>query len=139
MPNPWGFIEVTKRVLEDDGLKDMFPPTYSWFGEKEIESVSEEQCYTCQNCRNNIIEALRKINGTFDNEERRKILNLIEENEDGCYQKFLESLEREKDGKTPKERYREFLQNLVNQTDKTSISVPRKTILSDKSDYIDER
>ncbi len=140
MPNPWGFIEVTKRVLEDDGLKDMFPPTYSWFGEKEIESVSEEQCYTCQNCRNNIIEALRKINGTFDNEERRKILkHLIEENEDGCYQKFLESLEREKDGKTPKERYREFLQNLVNQTDKTSISVPRKTILSDKSDYIDER
>lgn len=123
MPNPWGFIEVTKRVLEDDELKDMFPPTYSWFGEKEIESVSEEQCYTCLNCKNNIIRSLKKINGTFDNKERRRILKqLIEENEDGCYQKFLESLEKEKDEKTSEDRYREFLQNLVNQTDKDHTS-----------------
>lgn len=135
MPNPWGFIEVTKRVLEDNELEDMSPPTYSWFGEKEIDSVSEEQCYTCQDCRNNIIEALKQINGTFDNEERRTILNqLIDNNEDGCYQKFLEGLEKEKDGKTPKERYREFLQNLANRTDKATVSVPKETILSDKSD-----
>lgn len=115
LPNPWGFIEVTKRILEDEQLKDMSPPTYSWFGEKDIESIPEEQCYTCQSCRKSIIEALRKINGTFDNEERRTILNqLIDSNEDGCYQSFLEKLEKEKDGKTPKERYREFLRILSN-------------------------
>lgn len=128
LPNPWGFIELTKRILEDNELKTMPPPTYSWFGEKEIESISEEQCYTCQNCRNNIIKALIKINGTFDNEERERILtHLIEENEDGCYQRFLESLESEKDGKTPTERYREFLQDLVNKTNKTRTSVSGET------------
>lgn len=123
MPNPWGFIELTKRVLEEDELKDMSPPTYSWFGEKEIDSISEDQCYTCESCRNDIMEALKKINGTFDNEERERIINeLIAGNTDGCYQRFLESLETEKDGKTPKERYREFLRSLVSQNSKATIA-----------------
>lgn len=73
------------------------------------DSVLEEQCYTCQNCRNNIIEALRQINGTFDNEERTRILNqLIEANEDDCYQTFLSNLEREKDGKNQKKDIENF-------------------------------
>lgn len=139
-PNPWGFIEVTKKVLEDDELKDMSPPTFSWFGEKEIPSVSEELCYTCQECMHKIIEALKQINGTFDNEERKAILNqLIESNEDGCYQEFLKSLEEEKDGKTPKERYRSFMQNLSTRTDNSTVTAPEKKIFSDQSGGASER
>lgn len=73
-PNPLGFVELTKRI----------------------------------------IEAFRNINGTIDNEKRKMFLqNLFDGNEGNCYQEFLETLESEKDGKTPKERYRDFINEIA--------------------------
>jgi len=113
-PNPWGFVELTKRILDNEELKDILPPTYAWFGEKEFEIVKNKTCYTCPNCKERIIETFRNINGTFDNKERRRFLqDLIDGNEDNCYQEFLETLESEKDGKTPKERYRDFINDIA--------------------------
>ena len=113
-PNSWGLVEITKRVLYDEELKNIPPPAYAWFGEKQNEIVEEKSCYTCPNCRKRIIETFRNINGTFDNEERKMFLqDLIDGNEDNCYQEFLDTLESEKDGKTPKERYRDFINEIA--------------------------
>lgn len=108
LPNPWGFVELTKRILEDEKLRKMPPPIYSWFGEKENDLVGEEICYTCDECKRKIMDAFMKINGTFNNEERKRILEELYENSDSCYLNFLESLNH-KDNKTPNQRYLEFL------------------------------
>lgn len=113
LPNQWGLVEMTRMILYDDELRDLEPPSFSWFGEKESLLVSEQTCYTCQNCKKKIIETFRKINGTFNNEERKKFLKeLFESIDDECYQEFLETLKNEKDGKTPKDRYKAFLQEI---------------------------
>lgn len=118
MPNPWGLPELIKRILNDEKLSKMPPPIFSWFGEKQNLLVGEETCYTCDNCKAQIVEALSKINGTFNNEKRRKILEELVKNADTChcYQKFLEELEKS-DGKTPSERYLDFLEAMSSKGD----------------------
>ena len=108
--NPWGLVEATKELLLDEDIQSLI--TFSWFGEKEDPYIQEETCYTCPHCKSLIIDFFRKINGTFDPDERRELLEKLlaqAENLDcGCYTSFKSKLKKS-DGKNPKSRYREFL------------------------------
>ena len=110
LPNPWGFVESTKQILDNKENKNII--TFSWFGEKEDPYISEQTCYTCKFCRERIINAFRDINSNFNTENRKNILdNLIksgEESDCGCYLRFKNNLEKN-DGKNPKKRYQEFI------------------------------
>lgn len=108
--NPWGLVETTKKLLLDDTVQNLI--TFSWFGEKEDPYIQEQTCYTCQHCKLLIIEFFRNINGTFNVEERRRLLEQLlikaENSECGCYENFKVQL-KESDGKNPHIRYREFI------------------------------
>lgn len=101
--NPWGLVEVTKYILEDNEINNLI--TFSWFGEKEDPYIKEETCYTCSTCKNQIITFFNNINGTFSREERKKLLNDLlinaKKSECKCYQRFQEHL-METDGKDPR-------------------------------------
>lgn len=101
--NPWGLVETTKQILLDDDIQNLV--TFSWFGEKEDPYIQEQTCYTCPECKKLIIDFFRNVNGTFDSEERKRLLSeLFEQAEDlkcGCYQKFMEQL-KDNDGKNPR-------------------------------------
>lgn len=111
--NPWGLVETTKELLLDDSIQNLI--TFSWFGEKEDPYIKEQTCYTCPHCKSIIIDFFRNINGTFNQEERKKLLEQLlkqaENLECGCYEKFKQQL-KEKDGKNPKIRYREFIKRI---------------------------
>ena len=111
--NPWGLVETTKELLLDDSIQNLI--TFSWFGEKEDPYIKEQTCYTCPHCKSMIIDFFRNINGTFNQEERKKLLEQLlkqaEKLECGCYEKFKQQL-KEKDGKNPKIRYREFIKRI---------------------------
>ncbi len=111
--NPWGLVETTKELLLDDSIQNLI--TFSWFGEKEDPYIKEQTCYTCPHCKSIIIDFFRNINGTFNQEERKKLLEQLlkqaEKLECGCYEKFKQQL-KEKDGKNPKIRYREFIKSV---------------------------
>ena len=108
--NPWGLVETTTKLLQDEDIQSLI--TFSWFGEKEDPYIQEETCYTCPHCKSLIIDFFRKINGTFDPYERRKLLEQLlkqaEGLECGCYTSFKSKL-KESDAKNPQIRYREFL------------------------------
>lgn len=108
--NPWGLVETTKEILEDENIQNLI--TFSWFGEKEDPYIHEQTCYTCPQCKSLIIDFFRKVNGTFNRKERKKLLeNLLKKAgnlECRCYNKFQEKL-KESDGKNPKIRYKEFI------------------------------
>ena len=108
--NPWGLVETTKELLRDEEIQSLI--TFSWFGEKYDPYIQEETCYTCPHCKSLIIDFFRNINGTFDPDERRKLLEQLlgqAENLDcGCYTSFKSKLKKS-DGKNPQIRYREFL------------------------------
>lgn len=108
--NPWGLVETTTKLLQDEDILGLI--TFSWFGEKEDPYIQEETCYTCPHCKSLIIDFFRKINGTFDPYERRKLLEQLlkqaEGLECGCYTSFKSKL-KESDAKNPQIRYREFL------------------------------
>lgn len=110
LPNPWGFVELCHRIISDEKIGNLI--TFSWFGEKEDLYVKDYNCYTCTTCKDQIIEALKRINGTFDLEERRSILSeLIEygkQSDCSCLSELRESLEFD-DGKVPNKRYYEFM------------------------------
>lgn len=101
--NPWGLVEVTKQILSNDDIKNLI--TFSWFGEKEDPYIKEETCYSCEDCKNLIVSFFRKMNGTFDWQERKHLLtNLLEQAEDltcECYEDFQRQL-KENDGKNPR-------------------------------------
>ena len=111
--NPWGLVETTTKLLQDEEIQSLI--TFSWFGEKEDPYIQEETCYTCPHCKSLIIDFFRKINGTFNPDERRKLLEQLlgqaENLECGCYESFKSKLEK-RDGKSPQIRYREFLANV---------------------------
>ena len=108
--NPWGLVETTKKLLLDNNIQNLI--TFSWFGEKEDPYIQEQTCYTCQYCKELIINFFRDINGTFNLKERRYLLEQLlrkaEKSECGCYENFNEQL-KENDGKNPIIRYREFI------------------------------
>ena len=93
LANPWGFVEATKRIVLNDDIKNLI--TFSWFGEKEDPYIKEETCYSCEDCKDLMVAFFRKMNGTFDLQERKHLLTC------GCYEKFKEQL-REDDGKNPR-------------------------------------
>lgn len=101
--NPWGLVEVTKQILSNDDIKNLI--TFSWFGEKEDPYIKEETCYTCEECKNLIVDFFRKLNGTFDWQERKSLLvGLFKDSENltcECYEKFKEQL-KEDDRKNPR-------------------------------------
>lgn len=115
--NPWGLVETTKQILLDDNIKNLI--TFSWFGEKEDPYIHEETCYTCPNCKNHIIDFFRNINGTFNPDERKKILadlfKYAKNSECNCYEQFQSQL-KEVDGKNPYIRYKEFIQHINNKS-----------------------
>lgn len=109
--NPWGLVEVLSRILEDGNIGNTI--TFSWFGEKVDPYINEETCYSCEHCKEQIVEFFRRINGTFDNEKRRRLLNeLLQRGQEAdcrCYENFKEQL-KQKDGKNPSTRYTEFIE-----------------------------
>ena len=114
LANPWGLIETTKKLILDDDLQNSII-TYSWFGEKEDPFIAEETCYTCPHCKQLIVDFFRNINGTFNHNERKELLEQLlkkaERLECGCYEDFKSKLKKE-DGKTPTTRYYEFLKKV---------------------------
>ena len=111
--NPWGLVETTKELLLDDDIGNLI--TFSWFGEKEDPYIQEQTCYTCPHCKALIIEFFRNINGTFHPDKRRKLLEQLlrqaESLECECYDSF-QLQRKEKDGKNPNIRYREFMERV---------------------------
>ncbi|MCI9287777.1 MAG: hypothetical protein HFJ57_07505 [Clostridia bacterium] len=114
LPNPWGLVETTREILLDDDIKNVV--TFSWFGEKEDPYIQEQTCYTCPACKKLIVDFFKNINGTFNQDERRKLLEQLliqaENSECRCYEDFKEQL-KENDGKNPNIRYREFLRRTI--------------------------
>ena len=108
--NPWGLVETTKELLLDKSIKNLI--TFSWFGEKEDPYIQEQTCYTCPHCKALIVDFFRNINGTFNINERRKLLEQLlikaENSECKCYDSFKAQL-KENDGKNPSIRYKEFM------------------------------
>ena len=108
--NPWGLVETTKELLLDKSIKNLI--TFSWFGEKEDPYIQEQTCYTCPHCKALIVDFFRNINGTFNLDERRKLLEQLlvqaENSECKCYDSFKAQL-KENDGKNPSIRYKEFM------------------------------
>ncbi len=114
LANPWGLVETTSKILEDEDIENLI--TFSWFGEKEDPYITEETCYTCPACKKLIVDFFKNINGTFNQDERRKLLEQLliqaENSECRCYEDFKEQL-KENDGKNPNIRYREFLRRTI--------------------------
>ena len=114
LPDPWGLVEATREILLDDDIKNLI--TFSWFGEKEDPYIQEQTCYTCPSCKKLIVDFFRNVNGTFNQEERRNLLEQLliqaENSECRCYEDFKEQL-KEDDGKNPNIRYREFLRRTI--------------------------
>ncbi len=108
--NPWGLVETTKELLLDKDIKSLI--TFSWFGEKEDPYIQEQTCYTCPHCKELIVDFFRNINGTFNPDERRELLEQLlsqaENLECECYETFKLQL-KENDGKNPNIRYNEFI------------------------------
>ena len=108
--NPWGLVETTKELLLDKDIKNLI--TFSWFGEKEDPYIQEQTCYTCPHCKELIVDFFRNINGTFNPDERRELLEQLlsqaENLECECYETFKLQL-KENDGKNPNIRYNEFI------------------------------
>ncbi len=108
--NPWGLVETTKELLLDKDIENLI--TFSWFGEKEDPYIKEQTCYTCPHCKDLIVDFFRNINGTFNFDERRKLLKQLliqaESLECECYESFKLQL-KENDGKNPNIRYKEFI------------------------------
>jgi len=110
LANPWGLVETTKELLLDHDIKNLI--TFSWFGEKEDPYIQEQTCYSCPHCQALIVEFFRNINGTFNSNERKKLVEQLliqaESLECECYESFKSQL-KEDDGKNPNIRYREFI------------------------------
>ena len=113
LPNPWGFIELINKILKDDEIGNII--TFSWFGEKEDPYVKDNTCYTCEECRTKIIEAIRRINGTFDKEDRTNIIKELMQQtsnqECDCYDTFKSQLQKN-DGQTVQMRYINFIKDV---------------------------
>lgn len=111
--NPWGLVEVTRRILEDEDIDNIV--TFSWFGEKVDPYIHEDTCYKCECCREKIVEFFRNINGTFNPEERKALLEQLlseaKESDCGCYEEFKQKL-KENDGQNPSIRYKEFIKKI---------------------------
>lgn len=111
--NPWGLVEVTKQILAEEEIDSLI--TFSWFGEKVDPYIKEESCYTCPKCKKLIINFFKNINGIFDLEERKTLLETLLESakhlECECYEKFKQQLQ-EQDGKNPTLRYKEFIRKV---------------------------
>lgn len=119
LPNPWGLVEIVKKLLSDDDIKNIII-TFSWFGEKVGKKadpyIHEQTCYTCPHCESLIVECFRNINGTFNTDERIKLIEQLYRQarnlKCGCYEEFKMQL-TENDGKNPKIRYKEFLAGIA--------------------------
>ena len=118
LPNPYGFIEAVKEVIENGGDNYV---GFSWFGEKEDPIVKQTKAYSCPECQTLIINSLKKINGTHSIEERKDILKeLIDKAKNlDCkhYDKFQKELKQERQSKrkTPKRRMHDYYSHLINE------------------------
>lgn len=118
LPNPWGFVEVAKQAIENEGDNNYIG--FSWFGEKEDPVVGQTKAYCCPNCQKLIIDSIKRINKSFDREERKIILNELLKNagelECGHYADFQRELEEIKKNKikTPERRMQDYFIDVVN-------------------------
>lgn len=118
LPNPWGFVEAIKEILEENENNYI---GFSWFGEKETKNIGETKSYCCPECQNLIVNAVKRINGTFNNDERNEIMKDLSSkaNELECnhYLQFQQQLEEErknKTTKTPESRLHEYYEYVIN-------------------------
>lgn len=120
LPNPWGFVEAIKEILKINKKNNI---TFSWFGEKELQNIGETKAYCCPECEKLIVNAVKKINSTFDRNERNKILQelLINAKKLRCkdYEKFQEKLKEDARNtnkrKTPKRRLHDYYTYIINE------------------------
>lgn len=124
LPNPWGFVETAKIVIEQGGENYI---GFSWFGEKEDPIVGQTKAYCCIDCQKLIIDALKRINETFDKNVRTQILEeLFEEAKKiDCkhYKEFQRELQysRNNKRKTLQRRLHDYYESVIN--DKTGAQV----------------
>lgn len=126
LPNPWGFVESIKEILQYNGKNHI---GFSWFGEKELKNIGETRAYCCPECQKLIIDAVKKVNGTFDIDERNKILEelLIKAKQLKCkdYEKSQKELEEEDRNtnkrETPKRRLYDYYTDIINEQIVTDI------------------
>ena len=130
MPNPWGFVEVAKQAIENGGDNNYIG--FSWFGEKEDPVVGQTKAYCCPDCQNLIINSIKRINKSFDREERKEILaELYEKAKDlecAHYEEFKQELEetRSSKSKTPKRRLHDFYEDVINENTGAELQYPEE-------------
>lgn len=117
LPNPWGFIEAAKKVIEEGTGAYI---GFSWFGEKEDPIIRQKKAYCCNDCQNLIIHSIKDINKTFNIDKRKSILSELLKRAEGLecshYKDFKEALEREKmvKKKSPQRRLHDYYSYLIN-------------------------
>lgn len=119
MPNPWGFVEVAKEAIENGGDNNYIG--FSWFGEKEDPVIGQKKAYCCPECQNLIIGTIKRINKTFNREERKAMLAELYEKagelECGHYAEFIQELNEIKRNKqkTPERRLHDYYETIINE------------------------
>lgn len=129
LPNPWGFVESIKEILQYNGKNHI---GFSWFGEKELKNIGETRAYCCPECQKLIVDAVKKVNGTFDIDERNKILEelLIKAKQLKCkdYEEFQKELEEEDRNankrKIPERRLHDYYEDIINEQLGAKITCP---------------
>lgn len=127
LPNPWGFVEVAKQAIEEGGENYI---GFSWFGEKEDPIVGQTKAYCCPDCQKLIIDALKRINATFDRDEKRYILKSIfdKANELDCkhYDEFQKELEISRNNKIkkPERRLHDYYKDIINNETGAHLTYP---------------
>ena len=118
LPNPWGFVEAARIALKEEREGYI---GFSWFGEKEDPIVGQTKAYCCPDCQRIIINALKKINKTYNKYKRKEILDelLYKAKELDCkhYEKFQKELYEIKSSKrkSSKERLHDYYQYIINE------------------------
>lgn len=124
LPNPWGFVESIREILQYNGKNHI---GFSWFGEKELQNIGETNSYGCPECKELIVNAIKKLNGTSDRNERKEILKelLINAKKLKCkdYENFQKKFESEARNtykrKTPKRKLYDYYTYLINKQTST--------------------
>ena len=130
LPNPWGFVEVARYAIEEGGRNNYIG--FSWFGEKEDPVIGQKTAYCCPDCQRLIIDSLKRINKSFDRDERREILAELYERagelECGHYAEFKQELEEAKKNKKkdPERRLHDYYTAVINDTTGAIIEGPEE-------------
>lgn len=130
MPNPWGFVEVARQAIENGGDNNFIG--FSWFGEKEDPVIGQKKAYCCPDCQKLIINTIKRINKSFDRDERKTILAELYEKagelECGHYTEFKQELEEIKKNKKkdPQRRLHDYYTDVINAETGATVDEPEE-------------